>query len=200
MTVLDEENKISAEAKASAEVVVETPVDGEELVMAAKIKVKEETKEEVKDENIKTNDIVEEDKNEPEVPAEETKEDVKEETKEEVKPSAAGGSYVSSTVVLTNTTYNTLYLTGNGVAITVAPREIKTVKKEDLKVLLKNQVIRNWFDKGILTSNLDADYQSAHEAEVPENLKGPVEKHDGVNISASVKKFVADTPLNINLG
>lgn len=199
MTDNNQENKISAEAKASAEVIVETPVNGEELVMAAKIKLKEETKEEVKQENVETPDIVEEDKNEPEVPAEETKEDVKEETKEEVKPSAAGGSY-SSTVVLTNTTFNTLYLTGLGVAITVAPREIKTVKKDDLKVLLKNQVIRNWFDKGILTSNLDADYQSAHEAEVPEDLKGPVEKHDGVNISASVKKFVADTPVNINLG
>jgi len=110
--------------------------------------------------------------------------------------------YIPSTyVILTNTSQNRLSLVGEGVKIDIAPREIKRdVKREDLKVLLKNKVIRNWFDKGILSSNMDAESQSPHEAVAPKNLTSAVERHDnGMNIEASVKKFEPAGTVDINL-
>lgn len=110
--------------------------------------------------------------------------------------------YIPSTYVcLTNTSQNRISLVGDGVRIDLEPREIKTdVRREDLKQLLKNKVIQNWFDKGILSSNLEADDTSAHEAVAPKNLTEAVERHDnGMNIEASVKKFESAGTVDINL-
>ena len=110
--------------------------------------------------------------------------------------------YIPSTyVVLTNTSQNRLSLQAQGIVINLEPREIKRdVRREDLRELLKNKVIQNWFDKGILSSNIDADEKSVHEAVAPDNLTNAVERHDnGMNISASVKKFEAAGSVDINL-
>ena len=108
----------------------------------------------------------------------------------------------SSTCVITNTSQNTICLF-NGIperSITVAPREIKTVSRADLKELLKNNMVQRFFDKGILTSTMDADEVSAHDAVLPEELKNPVERHeDGQNVKAEVKKFEKDGTVKIEL-
>lgn len=107
---------------------------------------------------------------------------------------------VSSTVVLTNCTANTICITNGNIKITVAPREIKKVSRDDLKELLKQKMIQRYFDKGVLTHNLEADEVSASDAEVPDELKGAVERHeDGLTISASVKTFEADGSVKLEL-
>ena len=61
-------------------------------------------------------------------------------------------------------------------------------------------MVRRFFDKGILTSTLDADEVSAHDAVLPEELKNPVERHeDGQNVKAEVKKFEKDGTVKIDL-
>ena len=109
--------------------------------------------------------------------------------------------YVPSTyVVLTNTSQNRLSLVEGDVTINIEPREIKTVRRDELRTVMRNRVIQNWFDKGILSSNIDAVDQSVHEAVAPDNLTNPVERHDdGMNISASVKKFEKAGTVDINL-
>lgn len=124
---------------------------------------------------------------------------IKTTNKEEVKEEVKEVEYVSSTVTITNTSQNSLCLNLRTKTITIYPRQRKEVLREDVKELLENEVVRRWFDKGILTSDLEAEEQSVHEAKAPEELKGPVEKHDGVNISASVKKFVSDGSVKIEL-
>ena len=117
-------------------------------------------------------------------------------------PKQKAPEYVPSTyVVLTNTSQNRLSLVDGNISITIEPREIKRdVRREDLRQLLRNKVIQNWFDKGILSSNLDATDQSVHEAVAPSNLTNAVERHDnGMNISASVKKFEPAGTVDINL-
>jgi len=108
----------------------------------------------------------------------------------------------SSTCVITNTSQNTICLF-NGIpeqSITVAPREIKSVSRAALKELLKNKMVQRFFDKGILTSTMDADEVSAHDAVLPEELKNPVERHeDGQNVKAEVKKFEKDGTVKIEL-
>lgn len=109
---------------------------------------------------------------------------------------------ISSTVTLLNTSYNEILLnTGHpGGTIRIAPKELKSVSRELLRELLQNKIVRRWFDKGILTSNLDANETTTNEAEVPEALKGPVERTDSVStISAKVTKFKKDGKVSIKL-
>lgn len=108
----------------------------------------------------------------------------------------------SSTCIITNTSQNTicLYNGETSRSITIAPREIKTVDRAQLKDLLGNEMVRRFFDKGILTSTLDANDVSAHDAVLPEELKNPVERHeDGQNVKAEVKKFEKDGTVKIDL-
>ena len=104
------------------------------------------------------------------------------------------------TVVL-NTSLNPILLHGEheGETLLIAPKEIKSVSRALLRELLKNKVVRYWFDKGILTSNQDANETSANEAEAPAHLSQPVERHDGANVSASVTKFEKQGSVTINL-
>ena len=107
-----------------------------------------------------------------------------------------------STCILTNTSQNTICLNdGERIPpITIAPREIKNVNRDQLRELLKNKMVRRFFDKGILTSTIDGKEVSAHDAVVPETLKNPVERHeDGQNVKAEVKKFEKDGTVNIEL-
>lgn len=124
------------------------------------------------------------------------------ETDNELVMEASVKEYIPSTyVILTNTSQNRISLVADDIRIDLEPREIKRdVRRSDLQELLKNKVVKKWFDKGILTSNIDADDTSAHEAVAPSNLTSAVERHDnGMNIEASVKKFVADGTVDINL-
>ena len=107
-----------------------------------------------------------------------------------------------STVVLTNCTQNTICITdGLSHSITIAPREIKTVERDKLKELMSQEMVRRYFDKGLLTSTLDADEKSASDAEAPAELKNAVERHqDGSTVSAEVKKFEKQGTVSINLG
>ena len=112
-------------------------------------------------------------------------------------------TYSASTCIITNTSMNSICLfNGDKFAtITVAPREIKTVERAKLKELLKNDMVRRFFDKGILTHNLDAADVSAHDAVVPEELKNPVERHeDGQNVKAEVKTYRKEGTISLDLG
>lgn len=107
----------------------------------------------------------------------------------------------SSTTMIINTSQNPILLSGDEKeeCIYIAPKEIKRVNRNMLKKLLQNKVVRYWFDKGILTGNADANETTANEAEAPEYLSQPVERHDGANISASVTKFEKQGSVTINL-
>lgn len=107
----------------------------------------------------------------------------------------------SSTTLVLNTSQNNILLTGGTPeeSVLIAPKELKSIKRELLRKLLRNKVVRYWFDKGILTSNEDANEVSAHDAVAPEYLKNPVERHDGANVSASVTKFEKQGSVTINL-
>lgn len=112
-------------------------------------------------------------------------------------------TYSASTCIITNTSMNTICLfNGDKLkAITVAPREIKTVERENLRELLKNEMVKRFFDKGILTHTLDAADVSAHDAVVPEELKNPVERHEGgQNVKAEVKTYRKEGTINLDLG
>lgn len=127
---------------------------------------------------------------------------LEEEPKAEKKPEPKKAEYVSDTVTILNTCYNEIYLNGGKpeLSVRIAPKELKTIDRGLYRELMKNQVIRNWFDKGILSCNRDANETSAHEAEVPANLRGPVERTDAVStVSASVTKFKKDGTVKINL-
>lgn len=109
---------------------------------------------------------------------------------------------ISDDVIVLNTSYNEILLNTGilGLSVRIAPKERKTVSRHVLRDLLKNKIVRRWFDKGILTSNMDANETDANEAKTPENLKGPVERTDSVStISAKVTKFKADGKVQINL-
>lgn len=109
--------------------------------------------------------------------------------------------FVSSEVVVINTSQNPILLSGDekGMNILIAPKEIKKINRTMLKTLMQNKIVRYWFDKGILTSNMDANETSAHEAETPEYLCQPVERHEGANVSASVTKFQKAENVSITL-
>lgn len=116
---------------------------------------------------------------------------------EPIKNELTGSDY---TVIL-NTSLNPILLQGENEEdkILIAPKEIKSISRYLLRELLKNKVVRYWFDKGILTTNQDANETSANEAEAPAHLSQPVERHDGANISASVTKFEKQGSVTINL-
>lgn len=159
----------------SAEVTV--PTNDKELVMEAKISAKEKKGSKAKD-NKKAKD--------PEKPKKN-----------------AEKTYTGSTCVLTNTSMNTICLFNGDKfnSITVAPREIKRVDRETLRSLLKNEMVKRFFDKGILTHNLDAADVSAHDAIVPEELKNPVERHEGgQNVKAEVKTYRKEGTISLDLG
>ena len=103
--------------------------------------------------------------------------------------------------VILNTSLNPILLQGQheGETLLIAPKEIKAVSRALLRELLKSKVVRYWFDKGILTTNQDANETSANEAEAPAHLSQPVERHDGANVSASVTKFEKQGSVTINL-
>lgn len=116
---------------------------------------------------------------------------------EPIKNELAGSDY---TVIL-NTSLNPILLQGENEKdkVLIAPKEIKSISRYLLRELLKSKVVRYWFDKGILTTNQDANETSASEAEAPAHLSQPVERHDGANVSASVTKFEKQGSVTINL-
>ena len=116
---------------------------------------------------------------------------------EPIKNELAGSDY---TIIL-NTSQNPILLQGENEKdkILIAPKEIKSISRNLLRELLKSKVVRYWFDKGIITTNQDANETSANEAEAPAHLSQPVERHDGANISASVTKFEKQGSVTINL-
>lgn len=112
-------------------------------------------------------------------------------------------TFKASTCVITNTSMNNICLFDGDKfqSITVRPREILTVEREALKRLLKNEMVQRFFDKGILTHNLEADGVSAHDAVAPEELKNPVERHeDGQNVKAEVKTYRKEGTISLDLG
>lgn len=178
--------------KSKTETVVETTATAPETV-----KPVVETTEEKPELVMETNFVPEEP--EKEEKANEAEEPEKEETPA---PEKEPEQYVESTVVLTNCTQNTICITTGtpGISITVAPREIKRVSRSDLRELMKQEMVRRYFDKGLLSSNLEADEQSTSEAVVPDDLKGPVERHeDGSTVTATVKKFEKQGTVSIDL-
>ena len=108
----------------------------------------------------------------------------------------------SSTTVLINNSQNFICLAdGPEKQLTLAPREIKKVSKDLIKELLKNPMVRRFFDKGVVSHNTkDEKRVSAHEAVAPERLSQAVERYEsGNNVVAEVKKFQKEGALNINL-
>ena len=123
----------------------------------------------------------------------------KEEAQKTEKPKK---EYYSNKVTIINTTQSEILLNGGSVEMTVriAPKEMKQIDRGFFRELMKIQVVKNWFDKGILASTADANETTLHEAEVPENLKGPVERTDAVStVAASVTKFEQDGTVKIDL-
>lgn len=123
---------------------------------------------------------------------------------EEEKPAPKAEKAYSSTVTVMNKSQNNICLFASPECqLTIAPREIKSVSKDLLKELLKNKMVRRFFDKGVLSHNLDEGSKvvSAHDAVAPEHLSQAVERHEGGNnVVAEVKKFEKDGSLNIDLG
>lgn len=114
------------------------------------------------------------------------------------------GEKHSSTAVLINRSQNYVCLYGNPEQqITLAPREIKQVDKDLVKELLKNPMVRRFFDKGVVSHNIkDESTVTAHGAvTTPKQLTNPVSRFEsGNNVVAEVKKFRQDGSLNLNLG
>ena len=204
MTKKKTSSKGETEVKATVSPTVETATENEavennELVNEAGLDVNIETEEDTKCQP--TNEPVNEDET-VKLPSEirgEAPEKVYPETPKEAP--AQNIQTASSTTVVLNTSQNAILLTGETPeeSVLIAPREIKAIDRELLRKLLKNKVVRYWFDKGILTSNQDANEVSAHDAVAPEYLKNPVERHDGANVSASVTKFEKQGSVTINL-
>lgn len=109
----------------------------------------------------------------------------------------------ASEVLVMNRSQNTICLAdGPRLGVTLAPREMAMVPRQTLDELLKNPMVRRFFDKGIVTYSGDkgSNVVSAHEAVVPQHLKDAVERHEGgSNIVAEVKKFKKDGSLKIDL-
>jgi len=124
---------------------------------------------------------------------------------EDVKPTPAEKDKAyTSTAVLMNRSNNFICLFAtNEIQLTLEPREIRKVDKDLLKELLKNPMVRRFFDKGVVSHNADEDAKvvSAHDAVAPGQLSEAVERHEGGNnIVAQVKKFEKDGSFNIDLG
>lgn len=107
----------------------------------------------------------------------------------------------SDYAVIMNTSLNPILLKGEheGETLLIAPKEIKSVSRTLLRSMMKSKIVRYWFDKGILTTNQDANETSANEAVAPVHLSQPVERHDGANVSATVTKFEKQGSVTINL-
>lgn len=107
----------------------------------------------------------------------------------------------SDYAVIMNTSLNPILLKGEheGEILLIAPKEIKSVSRTLLRSMMKSKIVRYWFDKGVLTTNRDANETSANEAEAPAHLSQPVERHDGANVSATVTKFEKQGSVTINL-
>lgn len=131
-------------------------------------------------------------------------EDVKPTPAKEDKPAPKAEKAFSSTATVMNKSQNKICLYANPECqLEIAPREIKSVRKDLLNELLKNKMVRRFFDKGVLSHNLDEGSKvvSAHDAVAPEHLTQAVERHEGGNnVVAEVKKFEKDGSLNIDLG
>ena len=200
---MTKKKKIVAEAETKEEIIVASNVEAPAEVQNT---VSEEiTENTVTDENVETENEPEnkdEPKTEVQVNVPESKDELVMEAKIIPDTLKKAPEYIPSTyVVLTNTSQNRLSLVSGNIRIDIEPREIKrNVRRDELKELLKNKIIQNWFDKGILSSNLDAEEKSAHEAVAPTNLTNAVERHDnGMNITASVKKFEPAGTVDISL-
>lgn len=106
-----------------------------------------------------------------------------------------------SEATVMNKSQNIIHLKEGQLEIRLMPREIKRVPKDVLKELLKNPMVRRFFDKGVVSHTLDDTEVSAHDAVAPEHLMEAVERHeDGSSVSASVKKFQREGSVNIELG
>lgn len=126
----------------------------------------------------------------------------KQSTPKKPEPKKNTGNF-SANCVITNTSLNNICLFNGDKfeTITVRPREILQVSKDKLRRLLKNKMVQRFFDKGILTHNLDATEVSAHDAVAPEELKNPVERHeDGQNVKAEVKTYRKEGTISLDLG
>lgn len=122
---------------------------------------------------------------------------------EEKKAPKAEKAYSSSVTVMNKSQNNICLFASTECQLTIGPREIKKVSKDLLNELLKNKMVRRFFDKGVLSHNLDegSNVVSAHDAVAPEHLTQAVERHEGGNnVVAEVKKFEKDGSLNIDLG
>ena len=140
----------------------------------------------------------------PEAPKEETKETEapKEETKETEAPKTAKEDVVATAdVIVINTSLNPICLSdGKRISVQIAPKEFKRIDRETYRELMQQNMVRIWFDKGILTSNGDAGETEVHGAEAPEELSQPVISRDGGNsVSAEVTKFEKAKSIKIDL-
>jgi len=163
-------------------------LDNEELVAEAAIDIltEEEPTEEIS-----------EDAPASEEPAEETKEEAPEEKPEEPKASKAD-VIATSDVIVINTSYNPICLQGplKGQTVQIAPKEMKRVPRALYRELMKQKIVRAWFDKGVLTSNADANEEDANEAVAPKELSTPVTQNGS---TAELKKFQKDGTFKIEL-
>lgn len=193
---MTKKKKIVAEAETKEEIIVASNVEAPAEVQNT-VSEEAETKEEITEKTETKENVEVETEKEPE-----NKDELVMEAKIIPDTLKKAPEYIPSTyVVLTNTSQNRLSLVSGNIRIDIEPREIKrNVRRDELRELLKNKIIQNWFDKGILSSNLDAEEKSAHEAVAPTNLTNAVERHDnGMNIAASVKKFEPAGTVDISL-
>lgn len=135
-----------------------------------------------------------------------TPEDVQEETetqpeapKEE--PKAKEDVVATADVIIVNTSQNPICLSdGKKISVQIAPKEFKRISRAAYRELMQQKMVRIWFDKGILTSNGDANETDIHGAEAPEELSQPVTSRDGGNsVSAEVTKFEKAKSIKIEL-
>lgn len=193
--------QVSPTVKAADEV---TAVTNAELVNEAGINITVEPGTETKEEDTRCQPATKEELEK--LPSEmrgEAPETVHPESEKRATNQAPAQNFQPATdyTVILNTSLNPILLQGQheGETLLIAPKEIKAVSRALLRELLKSKVVRYWFDKGILTTNQDANETSANEAEAPAHLSQPVERHDGANVSASVTKFEKQGSVTINL-
>ena len=139
-------------------------------------------------------DVQEETETQPEAPKEEPK------AKEDPKP-AKEDVVATADVIIVNTSQNPICLSdGKNISVQIAPKEFKRISRAAYRELMQQKMVRIWFDKGILTSNGDANETDIHGAEAPEELSQPVTSRDGGNsVSAEVTKFEKAKSIKIEL-
>lgn len=173
-------------------------LDNEELVAEAAIDIltEEEPTEEISEDAPASEEPAEKTPAE-ETPAEEPKEEAPEEKPEEPKASKAD-AIATADVIVINTSYNPICLQGplKGQSVQIAPKEMKRVPRALYRELMKQKIVRAWFDKGVLTSNADANEEDANEAVAPKELSTPVTQNGS---TAELKKFQKDGTFKIEL-